>query len=87
MAALHTLAAAGRALTRALDALANRHKAFRRGVLIWALCLITWTVREVFLRSPDIQSGTATALGLVIGILATVIGFYQWSRDREDRNP
>lgn len=74
-----------RALGAGLDALANQHKAFRRTVLIWALCLITWTVREVFLRAPDIQTGTATALGLVIGILATVIGFYQWSRDREDR--
>lgn len=73
-----------RAIAAGLDALANRHKAFRRAVLIWALCLITWTVREVFTAAPDIQTGTATALGLVIGILATVIAFYQASRSRDD---
>lgn len=73
------------ALAAATDALANRHKAFRRLVLVWALALITWTVHEAFTRAPAIGGGTATALGAVIGVLATVIGFYQWSRDRDDR--
>lgn len=74
-----------RALAGAADALANRHKAFRRCVLVWAIVLITWTVHEVFTRAPAIGAGTATALGAVIGVLATVIGFYQWSRERDDR--
>lgn len=74
-----------RAVAAGCDALANRHKGFRRLVLIWAIALITWTVHEVFTRAPAIGAGTATALGAVIGILATVIGFYQWSRERADR--
>lgn len=74
-----------RAIAAAADALANRHKAFRRLVLIWAIGLITWTVHEVFTRAPAVGAGTATALGAVIGVLATVVGFYQWSRERDDR--
>ena len=67
-----------------LSDLAEKHKLFRRIALIWSMCLITWVVYIVFTETPVIESGTATALGIVVGILATVIGFYQHTRAKED---
>lgn len=69
-----------------LDNLANRQRLFRRLVLLWACSLITWVVYETWKRTPDITSGTATALGIVVGILATVIGFYQWHRAQNEKD-
>ena len=60
------------------------NKFFRRVVLLWAMVLITVIVVWTWYDTPDISAGTATALGAVVGILATVIGFYQWSRKRDD---
>ena len=65
------------------DVLANRHRLFRRLVLLWACWLITWTVLRVFTDAPVVEGGTAAALATVCGLLTVVIGFYQWSRDRE----
>lgn len=61
------------------------NKFFRRLALVWAMIIITWVVWVVFTGPPQIAGGTAAALGTVVGILATVIGFYQWSRDRDDQ--
>jgi len=64
----------------------DRYKVFRRLSLIWVLCLITWTTYRVFTSPPDIPTGTATVFGTVIGMLATVVGFYKWERFKEDGN-
>ena len=61
------------------------NKFFRRLALVWAMGLITWTVVRVFARAPNISAGTATALATVVGILTVVVGFYQWSRQQEDK--
>lgn len=66
---------------------ANRNQLFRRSVLLWACTLITWVTVEVFTETPNVPSGTATALGIVVGILATVIGFYQWHRKANSDTP
>lgn len=73
-------------LAKLIECIVERHKGVRRLALVWAMGLITWAVARSFgPQPPDIGTGTATALGIVVGILTVVVGFYQWSRDREDR--
>lgn len=66
----------------------NVHKFVRRATLAWACWLITVVVLRV--TEPEVlehvDAGVATVVTAVIGILATVIGFYQWSRSREDKD-
>ena len=66
--------------------LIERHKAIRRLALLWSICLITWVVIRVF-SAPlsEITGPATTALGIVVGLLATVVGFYQHSRNRNDQ--
>lgn len=68
-------------LTKAI----NEHKLIRRLALIWACWLITVVVLRVTEPSvlEKVNSSTATIVVAVIGILATVIAFYQWSRHKE----
>ena len=68
-----------------LDRLFNRHRFVRRFTLFWCIGLITWSVHYAFVNRPDIPGNTVTALGLITGLLATVIGFYQWHRGKDDR--
>ncbi len=67
-----------------LSKLANHQRLFRRLVLVWACMLITWVVVRTWIDPPDISPGTAGALATVVGILATVVGFYQWHRKADD---
>lgn len=66
----------------------NTHKLTRRLVLLWACWLITVVVLRV--TNPEVlehvNGATATIVTGVIGILTTVIAFYQWSRQREEEN-
>lgn len=64
--------------------LIEKHKLIRRLTLLWAICLITWVVLKVFGGPLDAITGAvATAMGMVVGLLATVIGFYQHTRANE----
>ena len=67
-----------------LSRLANHQRLFRRLVLLWACALITWVVVRTWINPPEISAGTAGALATVVGILATVVGFYQWHRKADD---
>lgn len=66
--------------------LANRQMLFRRLVLIWAMTIITYVVYIVVEPTLLIQIGAAgaTVITAIIGILTTVIGFYQWHRQQDD---
>ena len=70
-----------------INDLLNKQRFFRRLVLVWSITVVSYTVWFV-LDKPFLQSvGTAGAsivLG-IIGILATVIGFYQWHRQSDDK--
>lgn len=69
-----------------VDNLVNKQRFFRRLVLVWAMVLITHFV--IFLMDHkfliEIGAAGATVVTSVIGILTTVIGFYQWHRSKED---
>lgn len=66
--------------------LANRQMLFRRLVLIWAMTIITYVIYVVTDHQLLIQIGAAgaTIVTGIIGILTTVIGFYQWHRQQDD---
>jgi len=61
------------------------HKLVRRLTLVWAMWLITVVVLRV--TQPEVLANVtgpvATVVTAVIGILATVITFYQWSRQQD----
>lgn len=65
--------------------LVEKHKLVRRLALVWACWLITIAVLRVTDPAVITQIGGAgaTVVSAVIGILATVIGFYQYSRSKE----
>lgn len=69
-----------------LNKLFNEQKFFRRAILIWAMILITHFV--LFLMDAQLLIGIgaagATVVTGVIGILTSVIGFYQWHRKQDD---
>lgn len=66
--------------------LINGQKLFRRVVLIWAMVILT--VWSCFLMDVslliNIGAAGATVVTAVFGILTTVIGFYQWHRNKDD---
>lgn len=68
-----------------LGKLVNEHKLIRRLALLWACSLITVVVLRVTQPAvlQHVNAPVATIVTAVIGILATVIGFYQWSRHKE----
>lgn len=84
--------ATGGALKKAVVVVANesgRHmnenKLIRRLVLLWAVCVVT-----VYIFNPPGYINTITDAGAVafvsvVGILSSVIGFYQWSRSSEEK--
>lgn len=53
-------------------------------VVFWACGLITHVVLEATDRLTQLTSTDVTFVGGVIGILATTIGLYQWSKERRD---
>lgn len=66
----------------------EEHKFARRVTLFWAMWLITTVVLRA--TQPTVLmaiggAGAATIVTGVIGVLATVLGFYMKSREREDR--
>lgn len=70
-----------------LSSAIEEHKLVRRLTLAWAC----WLISVVVLRVTDIQAlplvtgPVATVVGATIGILATVIGLYQWLRQQDDK--
>lgn len=74
---------------RWVDRLFNKHKFVRRVMVFWAMSLITWVIWVVFDGPNEITGHVVTALSIVVGLLATVLGFYKWQRahdkvERED---
>lgn len=66
----------------------EEYKLVRRLIVFWAVITITWTTYVVFSNPVAITDAAADAYLANVGLLATVIAFYQWSRgrDKDDDN-
>ena len=58
----------------------DKSKRFRRLIIFWAMALVTGLLIWTWISPPVINAGTASVLGVVVGLIATAFGFYQ----RED---
>lgn len=69
-----------------MDKFFNKQRFFRRLVLVWSLSILSFWVWFIADHQFLISVGAAgaTIVTGVIGILATVIGFYQWHRTADD---
>jgi len=65
----------------------DKYKVIRRLLLLWTAWELHWTIHYVFTKQPVIAASTVTALSLVVGMLATVIGLYKWRRFDQDKKP
>ncbi len=63
----------------------DKNRKFRRFIIGWAMILVTVFLAWTWIKPPDIPSGTATVLGLVIGLIATAFSFYQSHRAEDER--
>lgn len=63
-----------------IERLFNEHMLVRRVMVFWAMSLITWVILTVFTDLDKISGNVVTAMSLVVGLLATVIGFYNYQR-------
>lgn len=71
-----------------IDRLVEQHKAVRRGLVIWAACLIWFVTHEVVTVMRNMTEITAPVVSFYLGVtalLTAVIGFYQWGREKDDR--
>lgn len=66
-----------------VDRLFNKHKFVRRLLVFWAAALITWVIVTVFTQLELINGHVVTALSIVVGLLATAIGFYKFQRAQD----
>lgn len=66
----------------------EKYKGARRLSLLWAIVLITFVINRI--TQPEIlKSLTAQHVALatlIVGILATVVGFYHKSRAEQDKD-
>ena len=71
-----------------MKTLFEEHKLVRRLTLGWAVWLITVVVLRVTQPEylSDVNGATATIVTAVIGLLTTVIAFYQWTRHQEKKD-
>lgn len=58
----------------------NKHMIVRRIMVFWAMALITYVILRTFEDLTLITPTVTTALSIVTGLLATVIGFYNYQR-------
>lgn len=63
----------------------DERKIVRRFLVAWAAWLITWVTMKLFTDITVITAAAVTAYGTAVGILATAIGFYKWTRQKEDK--
>jgi len=55
----------------------------RRFSLFWAMGLVTYVVVSFFERPDFMEAPQASVVIAFVGVLTTVIGFYQWHRSKD----
>lgn len=70
-------------LGKLIECLFEKHKFVRRSLVYWAATIITLATYAIFKAPETITAASASALATVTGILAVVIGFYQWDRTKD----
>lgn len=70
---------------RWIERLFNKHMFVRRALVFWAAALITWVIIRVFTDLELITGHVVTALSIVVGLLATTIGFYNYQRKLDNQ--
>lgn len=73
-----------KATSRYVGKLVEENKLVRRLTLLWSLIVVSWVTVVVFTNPPNISAGTATAYGVAVGILGSIIALYKYGRDKED---
>ena len=58
-----------------------QHKAMRRGVMVWAMALVTAVSYQVFWVRDIEGAALAAAYGTAAALVGTAIGLYTWSRN------
>ena len=66
-----------------VDDLFNKHKLVRRMTVIWAVTLVTIVVMIAMTNMALITAPVATVVGSVVGLVATVLGFYMKGRQMD----
>lgn len=61
----------------------EEYKAARRLLLIWAVVMITYTI-NLFWANISKFPQPSTVVVAILGLLTVVLGFYQWSRGRDE---
>lgn len=69
-----------------VECLFEEHKLVRRLLVFWAVTLISWVILRVIPIVNEINAASASMISAIIGILATVTGFYIRSRELDDKN-
>ena len=67
-----------------INDLFNKHMFVRRALVIWALVMISLIVFKVLDLMTTIDAATASVVSVIVGILATVTGFYIKSRELDN---
>ena len=69
-----------------IENLFEKHKFVRRMLVLWAVLLITWVTYRVVTLIVVIDGAATTLVSIIVGILATVTGFYIKVRELDERD-
>jgi hypothetical protein len=70
-----------------LDHLVEERKLVRRALVVWAAALITIVTLDVLDVMRKMEEVTTPVTSFYLGVtalLTAVVGFYQWSREKDD---
>lgn len=71
-----------------LDHLIEERKLVRRALVLWAAALITVVTYDILTLIDKMDELTTPVTSFYLGVtalLTAVIGFYQWSREKDDK--
>jgi len=64
--------------------LANKHKGFRRGLVVWAAMQCGWVIHQVFGHMEQISASVVSALTVTVAPLVALIVYYVKLRNDND---